>query len=233
MIAASAMRELGRAVAEEAARGGVDAIGAAAEIDAVEIEFEDLVLGEAPFERQRQYALAQLAGEAAVVGQEDVAGELLGDRRDAAHPAAAGQAEPEAARDADRIDAGMRAEAPVLDRDHRVAHDRRDLARSAATRRSIGPIDWMIVAIGGADPDHLAEIVAADQLAIGRQLADRDRDRDAERDQADHQRDRAKSLRLVTTIRLKRERCGGAALAIGALGIELASHGGKQKRESP
>ena len=45
----------------------------------------------------------------------------------------------------------------------------------------------MIVAIGGADPDHLAEIVAADELAIARQLADRDRDRDAERDQADHQ----------------------------------------------
>ena len=119
-------RERRRAVPEEAARGGVDAVGAAAEIDAVQIEFEDLVLGEAPFERERQDRLAQLAGEGALVGEEDVAGELLGDGRDAAHPVAAGDAEPEAADDADRIDAEMRAEAAVLDRDHRVAHHRRD-----------------------------------------------------------------------------------------------------------
>ena len=45
------------AMAEEAPRGGVDAIGAAAEIDAIEIELEDLVLGEFPLERERQDAL--------------------------------------------------------------------------------------------------------------------------------------------------------------------------------
>ena len=42
------------AMAEEAARRGVDAVGAAAEIDAVEIELEDLVLAELALERERQ-----------------------------------------------------------------------------------------------------------------------------------------------------------------------------------
>ena len=69
------------AMAEEAARRGVDAIGAAAEIDAVEIELEDLVLAELALQRERQDRLLDLAAEAAVVGQEDVARELLGDRR--------------------------------------------------------------------------------------------------------------------------------------------------------
>src|SRR3954462_5364719 len=114
-------------MAEEAPRGGVDAVGATAEIDAVQVQLEDLVLGEAPLERQRQDPLAYLAPEIAVVGEEDVAGELLGDRRCALAPAALGRADAERADDADRVDAGMMAEAPVLDRDHRVLHDRRDL----------------------------------------------------------------------------------------------------------
>ena len=69
------------AMTEEAPRGGIDPVGAAAEIDAVEIELEDLVLGELPLERERQDRFLDLAAEAAVVGQEDVARQLLGDRR--------------------------------------------------------------------------------------------------------------------------------------------------------
>ena len=222
-------RELGRAVAEEAARSGVDAIGAAAEIDAVEIELEDLVLGEAPFERHRQYGLAQLAGEAAIVVEEDVAGELLGDGRAALRPAAALDAHDQGADDADRIDADMRAEAAVLDRDHRVAHDRRDpvVGQPFAEHRAHRLDD---VAIGGADPDHLAQIVAADELAIARQLADRDRDRDAKRDQADHHR---VEEQLEAGDENPPEAGAGRGAGHWRLGIESASHGGKQKRETP
>ena len=75
------------AVAEESSRRGVDAIGAAAEIDAVEVELEDLVLGEFALEREREDRFLDLAPEAAVVGQEDVARELLGDGRGRADPA--------------------------------------------------------------------------------------------------------------------------------------------------
>src|SRR3546814_12277051 len=75
-------------MAEEAVRRGVDAIAAAAEIDFVEIEFEDLVLREFPFERERQNHLAHLACPGIAVRQEDIARELLRDRRGDLHPAA-------------------------------------------------------------------------------------------------------------------------------------------------
>src|ERR1700760_1928043 len=99
---------------EEAPRGGVDAIGAAAEIDLVEIELEDLLLAEFPFQRERQDHLAKLAREGPAVGQEDVARELLGDGRSALHVRMAGRVDVERAGDADRVDADVVIEAAVL-----------------------------------------------------------------------------------------------------------------------
>ena len=180
-------------MAEEAPRGGVDAIGAAAEIDAVEIEFEDLVLGEAPFERQREDRLADLAGEGEVVGEEDVAGELLGDGRAALRPMARRWIRTSTARDdADRIDADMASGSGVSSTEiiaSRMIGGISVVGQPFAEHRAQRDEDDL--AVGGVDPDHLAEIVAADQLLIARQLADRDRDRDAERDQRrrrDHRR---------------------------------------------
>src|SRR3546814_2324880 len=87
-----------------------DLIAAAAEIDFVQIEFEDLVLREFPFERERQDHLAHLARPGIAVRQEDVARELLRDRRGALHPAAGAvilYREHRGARHADGIDARM------------------------------------------------------------------------------------------------------------------------------
>src|SRR5256885_7179132 len=102
------------AMAEEAPRGGVDAIGAAAEIDAIQIELEDLVLGELALERQRQHALLDFAPEGAAVGQEDVARELLGDGRSALAPVTGVEANLERAGDPDRVDSEVTAETLVL-----------------------------------------------------------------------------------------------------------------------
>ncbi len=127
-------RRLGHAhlaagVAEEFAARGIDAVSAAAEIDAVEIEFEDLLLGEFPLHRQREDDLADLAAIAVGVGEEDVAGQLLGDGRSALQ-AAPLVVEPfgdvQHARDTDRVDARMAVEAPILHRDDRIAHSLRD-----------------------------------------------------------------------------------------------------------
>jgi hypothetical protein len=106
--------------------------------------------------------LAHLAAEGAAVGEEDVARELLRDGRSALRPAAAVEPHLDRAREADRIDAGMRAEAAILDRDHRVAHDRRDLAVGKPFAEA-GPKRQENGIVGGADADHLAEIVAPDQ----------------------------------------------------------------------
>jgi hypothetical protein len=94
-------------MAEEAPGGRVDPVGAAAEIDPVQVEFEDLVLREAPLQRQRQHRLAQLAAECAGVGEEDVAGELLSDRGAALAPSAGVDPDLDRAGKADRIDARM------------------------------------------------------------------------------------------------------------------------------
>ena len=93
------------AVAEEAARRGIDAIGAATKIDAVEIQLEDLVLGELALQRQGQHRLLDLAGEGAVIGQEDVARQLLGDGRPALAEMASLDPDLDRPGDADRVDA--------------------------------------------------------------------------------------------------------------------------------
>ena len=80
----------------------------------------------------------------------------------------------------------MRAIAPILHRDHRVAHDRRNLLIVEPFAEA-WPHRMDDTSVGGADPNHLAEIVAPDQLLVARQLADRDRYGDAERDQPDDQ----------------------------------------------
>ena len=61
-------------------RRGIDAIGPGAEINAVEVDFEDLVLAKAVLEPQRQQCLLCFAAEAAFRCQKRVFGELLSDR---------------------------------------------------------------------------------------------------------------------------------------------------------
>ena len=65
------------AMAEELPGRGVDAVGAATEVDAVKVQLEDLVLGEFALQRHRQDRFLDLPAEVATVGQEDVARELL------------------------------------------------------------------------------------------------------------------------------------------------------------
>ena len=90
-IAASAQRHVPGRLAEVAPRRRVDAIGAGAEIDAVEVELEDLVLGKAELQPEREDHLLHLALEGALRREEQVLGELLGQRRAALHHAAGGE----------------------------------------------------------------------------------------------------------------------------------------------
>ena len=75
-------------LAEIALRRGLDAIGAGAEIDPVEIEFENLGFGMLALQPQREFDFLQLALQRALLGQEQVLGELLGQRRAALRNAA-------------------------------------------------------------------------------------------------------------------------------------------------
>ena len=112
-------------LAEIALRRRLDAIGAGAEIDPVQVELEDLVLGVVALQPERQDRLLDLARGGALLGQEQVLGELLGQRRAALRDAAPRvRLLHDRAGDADRVDAEMLVEAPVLDRHEGLAADR-------------------------------------------------------------------------------------------------------------
>jgi hypothetical protein len=110
-------RHLLRRLAEIALCRGLDAIGAGPEIDAVQIQFQDLALGIFALQPQRELGLLQLARQRALLGQEEVLGELLGQGRAALRHAAMQDVGDECAGDADRIDAPVLVEAAVLDGD--------------------------------------------------------------------------------------------------------------------
>jgi len=107
---------LGR-FAEITLRGGFDAVGAGAEIDPVEIEFENLGLGMLALQPQRQFGFLQLALHGALLRQEQVLGELLRQGRAALRDAAMQDVGHGRAQNAPGVDAVMRIEPPVFDGD--------------------------------------------------------------------------------------------------------------------
>ena len=115
-------------VGEVRARGGLDAVGAVAEVDLVEVAAQDLVLRPPAREVVGQRRLAQLLEDRAVVlgGERDLH-ELLRDRRGALDGLAGRDVLDGRARDAAQVDAAVGVEAAVLDRDDRVLHHRRDV----------------------------------------------------------------------------------------------------------
>ena len=92
----------------------VHAPGTGAEIDAVQPDLEDFLLGEGVFQPERQQHFLHLAAKGAGIGQEQVFRDLLGDGRAALHQAAGADVDHRRAQYADDVDAVMGVEAPVL-----------------------------------------------------------------------------------------------------------------------
>ena len=112
-----------RGAAEVGARRRLDAVGAVAEVDAVHVLGQHLLLGPLALQVVGQRGLAQLLEHRALgLGRQRVLHELLGDRRAALHGAAAQHVLGQGARDALVVHALVLVEAAVLDGDHRVLH---------------------------------------------------------------------------------------------------------------
>ena len=94
-------------LAEEFLRRRLDAEHAGAEIDAVQVQSEDLVLAVAPLQIQRQHGLLHFAVEGAARAEEQVLGQLLGDGGTALHDMAAHHVLQRRARQSDGIDTQM------------------------------------------------------------------------------------------------------------------------------
>ncbi len=126
MNAASGSVTAAAGLPEQVLRHGLDAVHPGAQVDAVQVELEDLFLGELRFDQQRDPALLDLAGEGLHVREEDRAGELLGQGAAALHPRPAADVAHHRAAETDRIDSRMIVEAAILDRDDRVLQIDRD-----------------------------------------------------------------------------------------------------------
>ena len=118
-------RQLMHGLVEIQQRGGGDPISAEPEIDLVEVQLDDLVLGIGPLDPQREQDLLDLAIEGDLVRQQEILGDLLGDGRGALGPAVAAvvlDVDPAGANDAAEIQPAMLVEILVLGSHERVRH---------------------------------------------------------------------------------------------------------------
>jgi len=112
--------DLGQRLAEIELRGGRSPERAAAHIGAVEIERQDLLLRQIGLQPQRQIGFLDLALDRPLIGEEQVLGQLLGQRRSALDHRAGLGILAHGARQSEEVDAEMLEEAPVLGRQHRL-----------------------------------------------------------------------------------------------------------------
>src|SRR5690606_19209662 len=106
--------------AEIGLRSGAEAISTLAKIDLIYVELEDLILGEAVLDLEREQGFVKLAGERLLRGQEEVARDLHGDGARALAPASGNQVRIRGTQYSEVIDSGVFVEALVFGRDDRV-----------------------------------------------------------------------------------------------------------------
>ena len=112
--------DVARRLVEVEMRGAIDPEGAAAHIGAVEIEFQDLILGEPGLQPDRKEGFLHLALDGALVVEEQILRQLLADRRSTLPHAAGLCVGDERAPGAGDVDAEMLVEAAVLGGERRL-----------------------------------------------------------------------------------------------------------------
>ena len=213
-----AHRELGDVLVEVRLGRGLDAVGAAAVVDGVEVVGQDLGLGLLLVDLQRDDQLLALAGQGLVLGQEVVLDVLLGDRGATLGRPALDRGD-EGATDAGGADALVLVEAAVLGGEQGVLHVHRHLRQRHR----------LTVAVHLGDPVHLGLAVAVVDdrgLRLGQLVrrgdADRHpghRDRGHARQEQRQQGEQDALAREEATLPLRRGPFGRA----GVLGVHGSS----------
>ena len=155
-------------------RGG-NAVGPAAEIDLIQIELEDLLLGEGPLDADGEDRLLELALDVLIPRQQEVLGHLLGDGRSADHVRSAGlqraQIGDDGAEDALNVEAAVLIEVLVLGRDEGVD----DALGNGGDRHVDAPLARVLgdqPAVIGVDARHHRRLVLGEHLVVRQFLGD-------------------------------------------------------------
>ena len=182
-----AQRRSLRRLREVGLRRRLDPVGEVAVVHLVEIRGEDPLLRPRIVELDRETRLLELPLHGPLVGDVEVADELLRDRRPALHDLARLDVLEHGAGDALRVDAAVGVEPAVLDRDRGLRHPGADarqrhdlpvaLGRDRAEERPVGCIDERVLAdphlVEGGEIARGAERV--DAAAAGNRCADDER----------------------------------------------------------
>ena len=122
-------RQALRGPPEQVLRHRLDAVHAGAQIDAIQIQLEDLLLRQLRIDHQREDRLAGLAAVRFPVREKERPRELLRQRAAALDRARRPDVAEDGAAERDRIDARMQEEPVVLDGDERVLQVGRDVGK--------------------------------------------------------------------------------------------------------
>ena len=155
------------ALPEQIAARRFDTVGAVAEVDDVEIELEDLLLGERVLEPASQLELDELSAQGALVRQvreEGAAHHLHGDGAEPFADVERGEVTPEGATGASPIDPAVMIEAAVLDGDERRAQVTRHAGERHVDPADVGqPAERNTIAVEDAAP-----LARPERLELGR-----------------------------------------------------------------
>jgi hypothetical protein len=180
-------------VVEVRQRSLLDAVGAVAEIDRVQVGGQDLVLGPALLELPGERGLLELAADRAPTLHVGVLDELLCDGRSALDHLLVAHVLPDRAQDPVDVHAAVLVEALVLDRDDRLLHQRCDVARGnedPALRAAQHGEDSVSLAVVH-EPVDLA-LLEPSWVERGDLARDRGDEPEREREQREHEEDQEK-----------------------------------------
>ena len=174
-------------------RSGRDAVGAEAEVDLVQIQFEDLVLRIGPLDPHREQRFLDLACKGDLIGQQEILGDLLGDRGSALRPLVGPVIlgiQQGRARHAGIIDAAVLVEILVLRGQERVDDQLRH-----RLYRQIKPALFRVFAeqraVGRMDARHHRRLIIL-KLGIVGQVLGKMPDQSCRRRDADQKQDRSR-----------------------------------------
>ena len=164
--------QLGRRPGKIRLGGRLDPVGVVAVEDLVHVRVEDPGLRPLPRELDREAGLGELPLQRLLAGQVQVPDELLGDRRAALHDLARAHVRDDGARDADRIDAAVLVEAPVLDRDGGLRNPGAHLRPRHRGAVALGGNDTELRAVRRVDERVLADGHGAQRVEVAARAED-------------------------------------------------------------